>query len=113
MLNIYKRELERIDYDKEIKSVGIEKMLIVKNHNWVVIGKKKPKILVGDYNPSSARNTCGTLMRMGFDVDVVETAEAWQIAITSEKTPSILALSRQNVPTIRKNAKENKSSDCG
>ena len=73
--DIYKRELERIDYDKEIKSVGIDKMLIIKNHNWNVVGKKKPKILVGDYNPSSARNTCGTLMRMGFDVDVVETAE--------------------------------------
>lgn len=45
--------------------------------------------------------------------DVVETAEAWQIAITSEKTPSILALSRQNVPTIRKNAKENMSQKGG
>ncbi len=41
--------------------------------------------------------------------DVVETAEAWEIAITSERTPSILALSRQNLPMLRTDAKENLS----
>lgn len=73
--DIYKREVERIEYDKEIKSIGIDKMTISKEHQYRVVGKKIPKILVGDYNPSSVRNTCGVLMRMGFDVDVVETAE--------------------------------------
>ena len=73
--DIYKREVERIEFDKEIKSVGIEKMTISKEHKYKVVGKKIPKILIGDYNPSSVRNTCGVLMRMGFDVDVVETAE--------------------------------------
>jgi transketolase len=33
--------------------------------------------------------------------DVVETAEAWELALTSEGTPSVLALSRQNLPTVR------------
>jgi len=33
--------------------------------------------------------------------DVVETAEAWELALTSTKTPSVLALSRQNLPTLR------------
>ncbi len=33
--------------------------------------------------------------------DVVETAEAWQLAIESENTPSMLALTRQNLPMIR------------
>ena len=33
--------------------------------------------------------------------DAVETAEAWQIAMTSETTPSVLSLSRQNLPTVR------------
>ena len=33
--------------------------------------------------------------------DAVETAEAWQIAITAEATPSVLCLSRQNLPTVR------------
>ena len=33
--------------------------------------------------------------------DVVETAEAWELALTSTRTPSVLALSRQNLPTVR------------
>ena len=33
--------------------------------------------------------------------DTVETAEAWEIALTSQKTPSVLALTRQNLPTVR------------
>jgi transketolase len=33
--------------------------------------------------------------------DAVETAEAWQIAMTSEATPTVLCLSRQNLPTVR------------
>ncbi len=33
--------------------------------------------------------------------DTVETAEAWEIALTSTTTPSVLALSRQNLPTVR------------
>ena len=41
--------------------------------------------------------------------DVVETAEAWKIALESEQTPSILALSRQNVPTLRTKTTENMS----
>lgn len=73
--DVYKREVERIEFDKEVKSVGIEKMTISKKHQYRVIGKKKPKILIGDYNLQSVRNSCGVLMKMGFDVDVVETAE--------------------------------------
>ncbi len=33
--------------------------------------------------------------------DVVETAEAWEIALTTRQTPSVLALTRQNLPTLR------------
>lgn len=33
--------------------------------------------------------------------DTVETAEAWELALTSERTPSVLALTRQNLPTYR------------
>ena len=34
--------------------------------------------------------------------DLVETAEAWELALSSKTTPSVLALSRQNLPTVRK-----------
>ncbi len=45
--------------------------------------------------------------------DVVETAECWRIAIESDKTPSILALSRQNLPMLRTDAKLNLSARGG
>ncbi len=41
--------------------------------------------------------------------DVVETAECWQIALETEDKPSILALSRQNLPLLRKSADKNLS----
>ncbi|NBB98353.1 MAG: transketolase [Alphaproteobacteria bacterium] len=33
--------------------------------------------------------------------DTVETAEAWELALTSARTPSVLALTRQGLPTYR------------
>ena len=33
--------------------------------------------------------------------DSIETAEAWEIALSSETTPTVLALSRQSVPAVR------------
>ena len=33
--------------------------------------------------------------------DAVETAEAWEIALGSSETPSVMALSRQGLPTVR------------
>lgn len=41
--------------------------------------------------------------------DSIEVTEAWEIAIESEKTPSVLALTRQNLPTLREEASENLS----
>ena len=45
--------------------------------------------------------------------DVVETAEAWQCALNSEHEPSILALSRQNLPLLRTDSSENKTAKGG
>ncbi len=42
--------------------------------------------------------------------DVIETAEAWEIALQSAATPSVLALSRQNLPTLRtEHGRQNRS----
>lgn len=38
--------------------------------------------------------------------DVVETAECWQLALKSQKAPSTLVLTRQGLPTLRKNYEE-------
>ena len=34
--------------------------------------------------------------------DTIETAEAWELALTSKETPSVLSLTRQGLPTLRK-----------
>ncbi len=39
--------------------------------------------------------------------DGVETAEAWELALTLKETPSILALTRQGLPTLCEDRKEN------
>ena len=41
--------------------------------------------------------------------DVVETAEAWQLALARKDGPSLLALSRQDLPQYRENVTENLS----
>jgi len=41
--------------------------------------------------------------------DAVETAECWEIALHEKARPSVLALSRQNLPTVRDGTAENKS----
>ena len=41
--------------------------------------------------------------------DAVETAECWALALQSDSTPSVLALTRQGVPTLRSSATENAS----
>ncbi len=33
--------------------------------------------------------------------DTIETAEAWELALTAKQTPSVLSLTRQGVPTVR------------
>ena len=45
--------------------------------------------------------------------DTVETAEAWEIALQSDTTPSVLSLTRQGVPTLRKEHKQKNLSAQG
>jgi transketolase len=42
--------------------------------------------------------------------DTVETAECWELAVQSEGAPSLLALTRQGLPTLRRECSENLSS---
>ena len=43
--------------------------------------------------------------------DGVETAECWELALAVKATPSILALSRQNLPQVRTETAENRSAN--
>jgi transketolase len=41
--------------------------------------------------------------------DTIETAECWELALQAEKNPSVLALTRQGLPTLRRECSENLS----
>lgn len=41
--------------------------------------------------------------------DGVETAECWELALTKQDAPAVFSLTRQGLPTVRTDAKENKS----
>ncbi len=41
--------------------------------------------------------------------DAIETAECWELAVAQKATPSILSLSRQNLPTLERPVSENLS----
>jgi transketolase len=45
--------------------------------------------------------------------DTVETAEAWEIALSAKKTPSVLSLTRQGLPTVRKEHKNTNLTEKG
>jgi transketolase len=45
--------------------------------------------------------------------DTVEVAECWELALRSQDTPSVLALTRQAVPTLRREASDNLSARGG
>jgi transketolase len=45
--------------------------------------------------------------------DAVETAECWQLALEARETPSILALTRQNLPQLRKTFDESNRCSAG
>ena len=39
--------------------------------------------------------------------DTIEAAECWEIAVSSDAAPSVLALTRQGLPTVRRDCEEN------
>jgi transketolase len=52
-------------------------------------------------------------LRVFRPADPVETAECWELALAAAKTPSIIALTRQGVPTLRRDTSENRSARGG
>jgi transketolase len=48
-------------------------------------------------------------LRVFRPADPVETVECWELALAAAKAPSVIALTRQSVPTLRRDAGENRS----
>jgi len=52
-------------------------------------------------------------LRVFRPADPVETAECWELALSAPKTPAIIALTRQGVPTLRRDTQKNRSARGG
>jgi transketolase len=52
-------------------------------------------------------------LRVFRPADPVETVECWELALAAPKTPSVIALTRQGVPTLRRDTQENRSARGG
>ncbi|HXP77320.1 MAG TPA: transketolase [Stellaceae bacterium] len=52
-------------------------------------------------------------LRVFRPADAVETAECWELALAAPKTPSVIALTRQALPALRRDTGENRSARGG
>ncbi len=73
-------------------------VVYVMTHDSIGLGEDGPTHQPVEHLAIS-RSTPNTLVFR--PADLVETAEAWEIALTEKTRPSVLALSRQNLPTVR------------
>jgi transketolase len=74
-------------------------VVYVMTHDSIGLGEDGPTHQPVEHLAIS-RSTPNTLVIR--PADLVETAEAWEVALTQKTTPTVLALSRQNLPAVRK-----------
>ena len=80
------------------------RVIYVMTHDSIGLGEDGPTHQPAEHLPALRAIPNLLVMR---PADAIETAECWQIALESEKTPSIVALTRQNLPTVRGAGDEN------
>ena len=73
--------------------------IFVMTHDSIGLGEDGPTHQPVEHLAIS-RSTPNTLVFR--PADTIETAESWEIAFSMKNTPSVLALSRQNLPTLRR-----------
>ena len=76
--------------------------IFVMTHDSIGLGEDGPTHQPVEHLAIS-RSTPNTLVFR--PADTIETAECWEIALSKKNTPSVLALSRQNLPTVRQQHK--------
>ncbi|MCF1710141.1 transketolase [Tabrizicola sp. J26] len=74
-------------------------VVYVMTHDSIGLGEDGPTHQPVEHLAIS-RSTPNTLVIR--PADLVETAEAWEVALNQKSTPTVLALSRQNLPAVRK-----------
>ena len=80
------------------------RVIYVMTHDSIGLGEDGPTHQPVEHLPALRAIPGLQVMRPG---DTIETAECWQIALEAKHTPSVIALTRQNLPTLRGVGDEN------
>src|SRR5207248_10648303 len=80
-----------------------QRVIHVMTHDWIGLGEDGPTHQPVEH--LAALRAIPNLLVLR-PCDAVETAECWQLAIENAHGPSILALTRQNLPQLRLGRKE-------
>ncbi|MBO6772188.1 MULTISPECIES: transketolase [unclassified Thalassospira] len=80
-----------------------QRVVYVMTHDSIGLGEDGPTHQPVEHVASLRAMPNVTVIR---PADAVETAEAWAMAITNESGPTVLALTRQNLPTLRTDYRE-------
>ena len=83
-----------------------QRVIYVMTHDSIGLGEDGPTHQPVEHLASLRAMPNVLVLRPG---DAIETAEAWQIALEHRTGPSILVLTRQNLPALRSDAGENRS----
>jgi transketolase len=89
-----------------MSAIQHQRVVYVMTHDSIGLGEDGPTHQPIEHVMSLRAMPNVWMMRPG---DAVETAECWQLALENTHGPSVLALSRQNLPQLRLEASDNKS----
>jgi transketolase len=87
-----------------------QRVIYVMTHDSIGLGEDGPTHQPVEHLPALRAMPNLLVLR---PADAIETAECWEIALGAAKTPSVLALTRQNLPTMRGAGDENLSAKGG
>ncbi len=87
-----------------------QRVIYVMTHDSIGLGEDGPTHQPIEHLPSLR---CMPNLHVFRPADTIETAECWALALTSIKHPSILVLTRQNLPTVRHASRNNLSAQGG
>jgi transketolase len=89
-----------------MSAIQHQRVVYVMTHDSIGLGEDGPTHQPIEHMMSLRAMPNVRVMRPG---DAVETVECWELAVNHMHGPSVLALSRQNLPQLRLQASENKS----
>ena len=75
-----------------------QRVIYIMTHDWIGLGEDGPTHQPVEHLAALRAMHNLNVLR---PADAVECAECWEIALTSPRTPSILVLTRQGLPTLR------------